>query len=556
METGSRAESVVGCFRLSEALRVLNASLPTGPRSHHGSVWFKESRSRKLRSRDFVAPREALQALFSQGQVHENIIDGVTHLKAPGVPPIQSCKQTEAGLVVQLERPAVFQQVLTHIPYYLKSSSSSSGQNVILNCVPLHGCRSPESLRLSHLRTILIADHLAAVLRAEGVKVHLVPVLHDEEIKHFLRRLKIDWPADVASSVPDTILSLKQNLLECIYAEDIEAEMGPQQDQKMLKTNAFCRVRLKEFMEKHQNLEGYDPNLDVFPVLEGNLRHLAELQRAVAEHTSTTESCRVIHVVTCEEEFQQQKMDLLWRMVDTGLHTASQKHLVCGPVKVLSCVSPVDASHYFQLRRSQMHKASVMKYGDLVQGSSWDEIIGILTSAAIRFEMLATAHRSQINISMEDAAISTKGTKGGAFMMYNCARLATLFESYHSAVHQGLYAAFPPISELNFSSLQEEGEWLLLFNYIIPFSEVLSQSAQILMSSKGIRITANTEVICKFLVNLSMDFSSYYNRVHILGESLPHLFNQMFARLQLMKAVQEVFHSALATLHIPPLNQI
>ncbi|XP_029457120.1 DALR anticodon-binding domain-containing protein 3 isoform X2 [Rhinatrema bivittatum] len=487
-------------------------------------------------------------------RVPENMINGMTHLQIAGVPPIRSCKQTEAGLVVQLERPAVFQQVLSHIPYYLKPSSASSGQNVILNCVPLHGCKSLESLRLSHLRAILVADHLAAVLRAKGVEVRLVPALHNEEIKYFLHQMKIDWPTLlVTSSVPDAILLLKQSLMDCIYAEKNEAEMGLQQKQE---TNAFCRVHFKEFMEKQQDLEGYDPNLDVFLVLEGNLRHLAELQEAVAQCLSAAESCRVIHVVSCEEEFQQQKVDLLWRIVDTGAHTASQKHLVCGPVKVLSSLSPVGAAHYFELRRSQMHKASFMKYGDLVQGNAWDDTINILTSAAIRFEMLATAHRSQITINMEDAAISTKGTKGGAFMMYNCARLATLFGSYHNAVHQGLYPAFPPTSELNFSSLQEEGEWLLLFNYIIPFSEVLSQSARIPMSAKGVRITANTEAICKFLVKLSMDFSSYYNRVHILGEPLPHLFSQMFARLQLMKAVQEVFHSALATLHIPPLKQI
>lgn len=39
-------------------------------------------------------------------------------------------------------------------------------------------------------------------------------------------------------------------------------------------------------------------------------------------------------------------------------------------------------------------------------------------------------------------------------------------------------------------------------------------------------------------------------------EPRSHLFSQMFARLQLMKAVREVFHSALATLHLPPLSQI
>lgn len=39
-------------------------------------------------------------------------------------------------------------------------------------------------------------------------------------------------------------------------------------------------------------------------------------------------------------------------------------------------------------------------------------------------------------------------------------------------------------------------------------------------------------------------------------EPFPHLFDQMFARLQLLGAVRDMFHSALATLHLPPLSQI
>lgn len=41
-----------------------------------------------------------------------------------------------------------------------------------------------------------------------------------------------------------------------------------------------------------------------------------------------------------------------------------------------------------------------------------------------------------------------------------------------------------------------------------------------------------------------------------LQEPFPHLFDQMFARLQLLGAVRDVFHRALATLHLPPLSQI
>lgn len=260
--------------------------------------------------------------------------------------------------------------------------------------------------------------------------------------------------------------------------------------------------------------------------------------------------------MNCEEEFQQQQLDVLWRILDPGAHTALQKHLVCGPVKVTNPSSPIEADQYFQLRKRQMYEASVIKYGELAQDEAWTEVIDTLTVAAIRFEMLSTAHRSQITLDLENSSISTKGTKSGAFVMYNCARLATLFDTFQRAVEQGTYPPLPPVSELNFSCLREEGEWLLLFNYLLPFPEVLQQAALLPPPSKGIRITANTETVCKFLIQLSMDFSSYYNRVHVLGEPFPHLFDQMFARLQLLGAVRDVFHSALATLHLPPLSQI
>ncbi|RXN29457.1 DALR anticodon-binding domain-containing 3 isoform X2 [Labeo rohita] len=83
---------------------------------------------------------------------------------------------------------------------------------------------------------------------------------------------------------------------------------------------------------------------------------------------------------------------------------------------------------------------------------------------------------------------------------------------------EGLYPEIPGGTELDFSSLKEEGEWLLLFNYLIPFSELLDQSGQILEHEGGTaRVNLRTEQVCRFLVSLSKDFSSYYNRVHVLG---------------------------------------
>ncbi|NXS67119.1 DALD3 protein, partial [Pandion haliaetus] len=434
---------------------------------------------------------------------------------------------------------------------------------VLLHCPALRGPAA--ALRPRHLRTLLLADHLAQLLRAQGVGVRLVPALTEEGSQEVLRRLHVDWPSGSGgSALPDTISALKRALgrSPCAAA----CEQGP--GTAALPEDVICKVHLKSFVEQ-QGLVGYDPNLDVLLVTEGKLRSLAELQQAVLQCAVSNpvalpasrfpdigSCCSIVHVVSCEEEFQQQQLDLLWRILDPGAHTALQKHLVCGPVKVTNPSSPIGADQYFQLRKRQMYEASVMKYGELAQDEAWTEVIDTLTVAAIRFEMLSTAHRSQITLDLEDSSISTKGTKSGAFVMYNCARLATLFDTYQRAVEQGTYPALPPVSELDFSCLREEGEWLLLFNYLLPFPEVLQQAAQLPAPAKGIRITANTETVCKFLIQLSMDFSSYYNRVHVLGEPFPHLFDQMFARLQLLGAVRDIFHSALATLHLPPLSQI
>ncbi|NXK25262.1 DALD3 protein, partial [Arenaria interpres] len=395
--------------------------------------------------------------------------------------------------------------------------------------------------------------------------VRLVPAVPEEGSREVLRRLRVNWPSSCGGEdLPDAISALKQALGRSPCA----TACGQAPGAATLPEDVISKVHLKSFVEQH-GLEGYDPNLDVLLVTEEKLRSLAELQQAVLQCTVSNpvvlpasrfrdlgSCCSVVHVVSCEEEFQQQQLDLLWRILDPGAHTTLQKHLVCGPVKVTNPSSPIGADQYFQLRKRQMYEASVMKYGELAQDEAWTEVIDTLTVAAIRFEMLSTAHRSQITLDLEDSSISTKGTKSGAFVMYNCARLATLFDTYQRAVERGTYPPLPPASELNFSCLREEGEWLLLFNYLLPFPEVLQQAAELPPPSKGIRITANTETVCKFLIQLSMDFSSYYNRVHILGEPFPHLFDQMFARLRLLGAVRDMFHSALATLHLPPLSQI
>ncbi|XP_058414118.1 DALR anticodon-binding domain-containing protein 3 isoform X2 [Diceros bicornis minor] len=559
-----------GRLGVVETLGALNAALGPG-----GPVWFKETRARHLRARDFLAPRRALQARFGDGQVPERVVHAVADLQGPGVAPVLRCAPTPAGLTLQLQRSAVFERVLGAVAAYAAPAAPASpGLRVILHCPALRG--APCALRLSQLRAVLVADHLARVLQAHGVSVRLVPAVRDPHMPTFLQQLRVDWPTASERSATE---ALRSSAL---------AELTPAHDREVLPPGVLGRVCLKELVEERGRTAGYDPNLDNCLELQEAVQRWPEdssLGLAAAPDAGA-DSCMVVHVVSCEEEFQQQKLDLLWWKLDSRA-PLRQKHLVCGPVKVAGAPGTLTAPEYYELRHAQVCKASALKHcGDLAQDPAWTEIFGVLSVATIKFEMLSTAPQSQVSLgvpqdqgwgdrlcggcppslqlcsipqlflALADSGISTKGTKSGTFVMYNCARLATLFEGYRRSMEQGLYPAFPPVSSLDFSLLHDEGEWLLLFNSVLPFPDLLSQTAALARTALGLHITARTEMVCKFLVQLSMDFSSYYNRVHILGEPRPHLFGQMFARLQLLRAVRQVLHTGLAMLGIPPLSHI
>nr|XP_003409721.1 LOW QUALITY PROTEIN: DALR anticodon-binding domain-containing protein 3 [Loxodonta africana] len=540
-----------GRLGVGEMLGALNAALGPG-----GPVWFKETRARHLRARDFLAPRRALQARFGDEQVPEPVVTAVAGLQGPGVAPVLRCAPTPAGPGAPAAAGPLSSSTSSApvAAYAAPARPPRQVPRVVLHCAALRG--APCTLRLSQLRAVLVADHLARALRSRGVSVRLVPAARDPHMRTFLQQLRVEWPAASESAATEALRS--RALAELTSAQDGEA----------LPPGILGRVCLKELVEEQGRSAGYDPNLDSCLVTEDLLSSLAELQEAVQNWpedsssglagtpNSGTDNCIVVHVVSCEEEFQQQKLDLLWHKLDDQA-PLRQKHLVCGPVKVAGGPGTLTAPKYYELRLAQVCKASAVKHGgDLAQDPAWTEIFGILSVATIKFEMLSTAPQSQLLLTLADNSVSTKGTKSGTFVMYNCARLATLFESYKHSMEQGLYPTFPPVSSLDFSLLHDEGEWLLLFNSILPFPDLLSQTAALAYTAPGLHITARTEMVCKFLVQLSMDFSSYYNRIHILGEPRPHLFGQMFARLQLLRAVRAVLHAGLAMLGLPPLNHI
>ncbi|XP_029974350.1 DALR anticodon-binding domain-containing protein 3 [Salarias fasciatus] len=546
---------------LSSALRGKREDVP-GVRvfPEPEKLWFKESSAKNLRNRDFLSPTTMLNTLYADGQVPPAVMSRVLSLRGSGVLPVAGGEVMGEGLRVRVDRPAAFRTVLAGgAKEYLKPSSQRQGC-VVINCPALHPkptTPSPDMLSLGQLRTVLLADHMGALLRRQGFVVSYCPILpEDSDIISFLRALGIDWPTGPADRTSEEREEKIQEALKSSPYREKETERGRRasggggRKAEEGEDGDLLRINLKRVFQE-EGLLGYDPSLGTCTVHRDSVSHLAQLDQSTAE--CTVAMVTALHVTSCQDEFRQQQIAMLWR-ASGATHT--QRHLVCGPVKTPG--SQLTAAQYLQLRRGQMKEASEMKYGDQVEGQTWEDIIKVMTSATVRFELLSTVHTSPVTLDVQrEGGISTKGPRGGVFVMYNCARLHTLFDSYQRGVEKGLYPEIPEGSQLDFSALKEEGEWLLLFNYLIPFAELLDQSGQALdCEGGGARVNIKTEQICKFLVSLSKDFSSYYNRVHVLGEPLPHLFNQMFCRLYLLRALRELYHSALDSLNLPPIRQL
>ncbi|XP_035513036.1 DALR anticodon-binding domain-containing protein 3 [Morone saxatilis] len=549
---------------LSSALRGKRDNVPDSSRENGDRIfpepeklWFKESSAKNLRNRDFLSPTTMLNTLYADGQVPPAVMSRVLSLRGTGVLPVAGGEVMGEGLRVRVDRAAAFRAVLAGgATDYLKPSSQRQGC-VVLNCPALHpkpSTPTPDTLTLGQLRTVLLADHMGALLRRQGFAVSYCPTLpEDSDIITFLRALGIDWPTAPANWTNEKREEKIQEALESSPYRERETERGRRtsgggggggRKAEEGENEGALRVNLKRVFQE-EGLLGYDPSLGTCTVHRDSVSHLAQLDLATAD--CSVAMATALHVTSCQDEFRQQQIAVLWR-ASGATHT--QRHLVCGPVKTPG--SHLTAAQYLQLRRGQMKEASEMKYGDQVEGQTWDDIIRVMTSATVRFELLSTVHTSPVTLDVQrEGGVSTKGPRGGVFVMYNCARLHTLFDSYERGVEKGLYPEIPEGSQLDFSALKEEGEWLLLFNYLIPFSELLDQSGQALdCEGGGARVNIKTEQICKFLVSLILSFCFSFQ------EPLPHLFNQMFCRLYLLRALRELYHSALDILNLPPIRQL
>ncbi|XP_038069054.1 DALR anticodon-binding domain-containing protein 3-like [Patiria miniata] len=510
--------------------------------------------------------------------------------------PIDSCILTDqGGLGFKLHRPSVFKKVLsavlTESDNYGRfaamevDAEAPAGVGIVSGRLPRvetgTAAEDKQDLTLSQLRGLLLTEHLSALLETAGFQVsHLTPTTCSSDILDCFGIKAFQSSKSGATSSKESVKETKERLVRsascCKFRTSGPGDLtssGPRssEDDPSSPNPAEINLDLRGFIVEEKlplGKSGYDKNLQrVKVVLQDGSPSPVLAQCCLIEeglnHTYPLPS-RLIHVASQGACFQQQRVAFTWQLCSNRPTpgTICQYHLTHGPVATRRAESKekkdVSAAELLRIREAQTREASVLKYGEEVQGEGWEQLIRRLTIAGLKFEMLGKqcGHMLKLELSNSRNSSTWPDSRDGVFVMYNYARLCTLFSHFDEEVTKGTYPSLPDIASLNFSLLREDQEWGLLFNYILQYPVMLSGCVADLLQTKGPHINIHTHRVCSFLVSLCRDLSSYYSHTHVLGEPRPHLIAVMFARLHLLKGVQQVLKNGLSLLNIQPLTQM
>lgn len=111
------------------------------------------------------------------------------------------------------------------------------------------------------------------------------------------------------------------------------------------------------------------------------------------------------------------------------------------------------------------------KYGlRVAQEKVLIDLVNELGKAAVTVDLLEVKHSSPVGLS---TIVGHSSSKGAAFILYNSARLETLFRTYNQKVESGYYEKLPEFNEESVCRLKEEVNFSFIVfktKFLINFS--------------------------------------------------------------------------------------
>ncbi|XP_063604780.1 uncharacterized protein LOC134780159 isoform X3 [Penaeus indicus] len=191
----------------------------------------------------------------------------------------------------------------------------------------------------------------------------------------------------------------------------------------------------------------------------------------------------------------------------------------------------------------ELKRAAMQKHGD-IDTPEWSQFLEEQAWRCMSLQMLSVSHCSPLKVEVDGV---TQNSRESAFILYNYARLCTIFQSFEESVSEGEIPPLPDIEEVDFALLRNDEEWQLVWGYIFHFPDIIEENAVEILKGSG---KFRTVAVTKFLSSFSHRVSEYYSRYHVLCEPLPHLLPTIYARLHLLQAIKTVMEICFATLGV------
>ncbi|XP_077286462.1 DALR anticodon-binding domain-containing protein 3 [Arctopsyche grandis] len=244
-----------------------------------------------------------------------------------------------------------------------------------------------------------------------------------------------------------------------------------------------------------------------------------------------------------------------------NIHFTTKSHktqeaiqVVCAPVLneksgIKECV--VTTEQYLEKRTLDMklkaqHKCRIY----ITDEEIWNESLTTLGEASAKFDLLQIKPTHSVLIGMSNDGSGC--SKGASFILYNCARLSSIINTFRENITKGVYPELPDIKDVDFELLDDEDEWFMLFNYIFTYNSMLRKCIDI----KPNRCTILPHQLCSFLSSFVVRFSMYYRKVRVLLKPRDHLIPKIYARIHLLMIIQKILHHGLTVLDMKLLSEM
>ncbi|KFB41865.1 AGAP003132-PA-like protein [Anopheles sinensis] len=313
------------------------------------------------------------------------------------------------------------------------------------------------------------------------------------------------------------------NGTERLYLESPAIEEAASNSMTHFRANALCKVMKNCFTHA-----GY-------VMVEKDTLEEADLQAPVKR----------IVFVQCKNRISDEQQD------DT-LERQHRVEILSG--LVLVCSDLVDADDYIRRRSNAIQPIAQQRYGVRIHDANeLERMVASLGRSAAIVDVLQQKHSSTIDLREpgHGSTHMSNACKRATFILYNFARLMSIFKKYQLLMEQEGYPRIPPVDEVDFSLLTGREEWNLLYVYVIGFPYALRRTL-----GDGELARIDPHYLLQFTFGLASCLSKYYRSTRILTDNRPNLLPVMIARLHLLEAVYNILQTLLHLLDLEPIEQM